>query len=335
MPADDVPEPEAEAEAGPDDGPDYGPDYGPDDDGPDAEPDAELGVGEPSDTDPPVRHRSELRRGWIPHPAIIVVLILASIFGAFYAGWLGRSMSDEEIEAALVADAEPADFQHAIEHLTRRMTADSGDAARFYPVLVELSREAKLPDPQLRLLVVWAMQYDKTKSVELREALAAALTDSEPLVRWNAATSLARHGDARARPALLEMLAPFTVTSPGAGMIKQLLDDGRKPDVGRRLARLEREDGSTFDVNAPFDALVGQVYVQLEQTVAEGTRLMNLRPRSLQAMNALAALYLVGSEADLPVIDRYASGAIEGLSDAVAEQAKRAGARIRQGPLAE
>jgi len=238
-------------------------------------------------------------------------------------------MSDDEIAAALSSGAKPAEFQRAIEQLTRRMTSDPGAAKRFHPALIELSREEALPDPQLRLLVVWAMQYDRTESPELREALAAALADRHPLVRFNAATSLARHRDGRARVVLLEMLAPYPVTAPVAGRVTQLLEGGRKPDVGRRLARIEREGGPAEDVAAPFDAQVGQVFVSVDREVAEGERLMNLLPRSLQAQNALAALYLVGTEAELPVIDRYAAGAIEGLSDTVAEQARATAARIR------
>jgi HEAT repeat protein len=60
-------------------------------------------------------------------------------------------------------------------------------------------------DAQLRLRAAYALGVIGGDSA--KQTLAGLLADAEPSVRYNAATGLARHGDPRAVPRLVEMLA--------------------------------------------------------------------------------------------------------------------------------
>jgi HEAT repeat protein len=75
-----------------------------------------------------------------------------------------------------------------------------GDAAAV-PDLLALARST---DAGFRKAAVHALgRFDRA---EAREAVAAALSDPAVDVRWNAAVALARQGDARGTPVLLQML---------------------------------------------------------------------------------------------------------------------------------
>lgn len=92
----------------------------------------------------------------------------------------------------------------AIALLASRTAGQGGLAdANLMQVLGETARDE---DPQIRGATAFALGV--IGSSDARERIAGMLTDAYPDVRYNAATGLARHGDARAVEVLVEMLDP-------------------------------------------------------------------------------------------------------------------------------
>jgi hypothetical protein len=127
------------------------------------------------------------------------------LFELMDAARLQRDRSEIEVrKSAIEALARRADLspqrQHQFAENDELLTVlkDAAAPRSDQPDLREL-------DAQLRLRAAYALGVIGGDSA--RQTLAGLLIDAEPSVRYNAATGLARHGDARAVPRLVEMLA--------------------------------------------------------------------------------------------------------------------------------
>jgi hypothetical protein len=100
-------------------------------------------------------------------------------------------LGDDDLAAALRADATTTKAQHAAEEITKRIVEeiDRGGAPRgarvttFYPGLVALAR---MPDAEKRKAAAWAMQFDR-KEPSFDAPLRELLDDKDPDVARNAA----------------------------------------------------------------------------------------------------------------------------------------------------
>jgi HEAT repeat protein len=179
----------------------------------------------------------ELRAGDISPERVKLRVYLAVALGMFEvdeglaelidAARLERDLTEIEVrKAAIEAIARRADASDQQRHKlqeNRQVLAVLQEAARQQSDQPD-RREL---DGQLRLRAAYALGVIGGETA--RQTLAGMLTDADASVRYNAATGLARLGDARAVPRLVEML----------GVRSREPDDAEPPQNDRALDEME------------------------------------------------------------------------------------------------
>ncbi len=281
----------------------------------------------------PALGRSQPGANSIPtrNTAIVVVpmlLVLVS-FLFWYQTWFGRRLSHDDMAKYLSDTSVPHKTQHALSQLGQEMARRDTGAKQWYPVVMKLAgnREA-----QLRLMAAWVMGQDP-ESADFHKALLAMLDDPEAMVRWNAALALVRFGDPAGEPELRFMLRPYSLRAPQAGTLTFRLKEQDAVSAGSLVARIKHGDGATAEVRSPLAGRLEKRTARDGAPVAAGEEIARLAPGWEQAWEALRALYLVGTPADLQDVDRYASG-VAGVPDRVRQQAVLAAQAIRSRAVA-
>ena len=228
------------------------------------------------------------------------LLALVLVPGLFWHDvWFGRVLNDAELEEYLNDVNSPRRMQHGLAQLGERIGRGDLQGQRWYPRVLDLAGHEQ---PEIRNLSAWVMGQDAA-SDEFRLRLAELLDDSNPLVRRNAALSLVRFGDDLGRPELRSMLRPWVVESPQAGRLRLLVEAGDEIRSGSPVAEIQQGE-----VNVPVQVPVSGAAENLAedgQRVDAGARLMVLLPDPEHLWEALRALYLVGTEEDLELIEPY------------------------------
>jgi multidrug efflux pump subunit AcrA (membrane-fusion protein) len=170
------------------------------------------------------------------------------------------------------------------------------------------------------------MGRDNT-SPEFHAALLSMLADSDPMVRANAALALVRFADASGRAQIHALLEPQVVAAPHAGTLNARLKASDVVRPGTLLARivipnnvlagdeknggkgsatsLKNSDGK-FEVRSAIPGRVERWLVGDGAQVTVGQPLLELAPSPEVAWEALRALYLIGQQADLAVVQNFA-----------------------------
>jgi hypothetical protein len=258
--------------------------------------------------------------------ALVAVMCIVIPFLFWHGTWFGRALSDQEISEYLADEQEkPRHTQHALVQISERMSRGEASVQQWYPQIVALGDHAL---PELRLTVAWIMGQDNTNEV-FHEKLLGLVHDANPMVRRNAALSLARFRDAAGRAELLAMLRPFTVTTDRAGVITNRLQEGDVTDRGTLLARIQVEgEQEASEIRSPVPGIVRKRLQQDGAAVRAGDEVTLLGPDSGHAYEALRALYLVGSRDDLEAIRPFLTPNEE-LPSQVNEQARLTMEHIR------
>lgn len=242
----------------------------------------------------------------------------------FWRGtWFGRPLPDREIEQYLNDDAKPRHVQHALVQISQRIERGDPRAGRWYPRIASLARSPVL---ELRVTSAWVMGQDN-RSDEFHSTLRGLLDDPEPIVRRNAALSLARFGDAASRPLLQSMLRPFAVRAPQPGTLRYRLQAGEMTDRGTLLARLET-GGGQIEIRSPLPGKLQRKVAVDGAPVQQGEEVLWLAPSRDHVWEALRALYLVGSAEDLADVEKYANPPAD-WPPKVGDQAKLTAQQIR------
>src|SRR5881296_2206077 len=176
---------------------------------------------------------------------ILAALFIIVPFLTWYGTWFGRNLSDEDIARYLADEKNPRHIQHALSQVEARIEKGDANAKKFYPQVVSLTAS---PYAEIRKTAAWVMGEDNT-SDEFHRALLKLLSDSEPLVRRNAALQLVRFGDASGKPELRAMLQPFDVKSPMTGTVVSILGVGSNIRAGALLARIREDNSMSGDKN--------------------------------------------------------------------------------------
>jgi hypothetical protein len=195
---------------------------------------------------------------------------------------------------------------------------------RWYPRLIELCRN---PVTEIRQLDAMTMGQDNSYA-PFQVALKGLLSDSEPIVRRNAALALVRFGDRSGHDEILSILKSSDVPATMGGQVTSLLSSGPAIKMGSLLARIRGDDGAVLEIRAPLPGRVESVYLAEGAHVDSGAALMSLKPDPDSVWEALRGLYLVGEKDDLSVIHPYAEG-MAGMPERVQEQARRTEAKIK------
>lgn len=246
--------------------------------------------------------------------AVVAAAFVVVPFLYWYGTWFGRELSDEQIEEYLTKDDNPRHAQHALSQIAKRVEDGRPGAERWNARVVALTES---PVPDLRMTAAWVMGVEH-RSEEFRAALVRLLEDPEPVVRRNAALALVRFGDARARPELLTMLRPYTVTAETSGTARTALTPGTEVSRGSLLLKYAEGD-AVREVRAPLPGKIERALVEEGRSFAAGSELFVLAPDSGQVRDALIGLMYFGRVEDLPEVER--TGREEGATDEVKKQA--------------
>ncbi len=239
------------------------------------------------------------------------VLLVLLPFLFWYWTWFGRKLSDVQIDEYFADVAKPRHAQHALVQVGERLSRGQ-NVSRWYPAVL---RQAASPNRELRQTAAWIMGQDRNYA-PFHEALLRLLQDPDPLVRRNAAPALAAFGDPAGRPVLVEMLQPFTITAPAAGVLRFRLKLGDYVNSGTLVAHI----GET-EVRAAVPGAVAALDRPEGAQVRAGDPLAELSPDKNHVWEALRALYLVGNASDLEAVERF-TRPMAGMPEIVARQAE-------------
>jgi hypothetical protein len=247
---------------------------------------------------------------------ILAILFVVASFLTWYFTWFGRDLSDSDISKFLVDEKHPRHVQHALLQIQQRVERGDKSAKQWYPQIVTL---AGSPETEFRLTVAWLMGADPT-SEDFHRSLKQLLEDPEPIVRRNAALALVRFNDPSGRPELLAMLQPFTVTAPATGTLQSSLSSGAQISRGSLLGRIQQPNSEVAEMRSPLNGKVERLLVANGSGLSKGDEVLTIRPDEQSVWEALRGLSVVGRREDIPLVERYASGA-ESVSDRIKQQA--------------
>jgi HEAT repeats len=246
----------------------------------------------------------------------LAILFVIASFLTWYYTWFGRGLSDSEISQYLVDQKHPRHVQHALLQIQQRIERGDQNAKQWYPQIVAL---AGSPETEYRLTVAWLMGADNT-ATEFHEVLKNLLQDGEPLVRRNAALALVRFNDPSGRAELAAMLQPQTINAPASGTLQSTLAIGAQVSRGTLLARIQQTNNQIVEMRSPLLGKVARIVVTNGARVSQGDPVLAITADELSIWEALRGLAVVGQQADLSLVERYAGGA-EAVSERIKQQA--------------
>jgi biotin carboxyl carrier protein len=242
---------------------------------------------------------------------LFALLLVLFPFLFWYMTWFGRKLSDAEIGEYLADRDKPRHAQHALVQVGERMARGDRSAGKWYPQVVQLSASPRI---ELRQTAAWIMGQDH-RSAPFHEALRKLIADPQPMVRRNAALALSNFEDPAARPELLAMLRPYTIVSPGAGVVQYRLKLGEYVNPGTLVGHV-----SGIEVRSPLPGEVRDLSRPAGATVSAGDPLAEISADKEHVWEALRALVGIGATSDLDDIQRYVRG-VSSMPEKVQEQA--------------
>lgn len=271
---------------------------------------------------PAAPSRQPLSKRWT---LAIVVLTLAFVLMPFLfwrATWFGRPLSDAQLADYLNPKSNPHDIQHALSQIADRIIRGDAGVKQFYPQVIALS---SYPAEGIRTMDAWVMGQDNT-SPDFHAALLRLLHDPNLMVDRNAALALVRFQDSSGHDVIVAMLRATAVASPYSGVLETRLKPNQTLNPGTLIARISVA-GDKREVRSEIPGTLGRWVVADGASVAAGQPIAAVFPSDDVVWEALRALYLIGTPADLDAISPYARGA--GDSPQVAEQARLTMQQIR------
>ena len=250
------------------------------------------------------------RRAYLLIALFALALVLLPFLFWYYT-WFGRKLSDQDLDAYFADAGKPRHAQHALVQLGERISRRQS-VARWYPQVIAQASRGGL---EIRQTAAWIMGQDRNYQ-PFHEALLRLIHDPEPMVRRNAALSLALFGDAAAREELVAMLRPYTVAAPAAGVVQYRLKPGDYVNPGTMIAHI-----GAAEVRSPVPGEVRAVDVRDGATVAAGSALAELSADKNHVWEALRALVLVGRQEDLEDVQRY-TRPVTAMPEVVVRQAQ-------------
>lgn len=253
---------------------------------------------------------------------VLTVLIFVVVPFLFWRGtWFGTSLNDSQMGQYFSGWDKPRKIQHALVQLEERMIAGDKAIQRWY---VDVQKVSHHPAKEVRLTAAWVMGQD-TSYAPFHDELKVLLRDDQPMVRRNAALSLIRFHDTSGKAEILSMLQPLSIRGSADGRLSFQTVKGDELKPGQLVARI-REDDRTREVFSPVSGIAGEPLAKTGDFVRQGQELMRVIPDDPQLWEALRALFLIGTEEDLPRIEKFASPA---YSEKIQAQARETVRNIR------
>jgi len=247
---------------------------------------------------------------------ILAALFVAATFLAWYFTWFGRGLSDADITKYLSDTKNPRHVQHALLQIQQRIERGDPSANNWYPQIIVLSGSS---ETEFRLTTAWLMGFDN-HSNEFHSALVKLATDTEPIVRRNAALALVRFNDAAGHDELVAVLKPYAVKSPATGLVSSTLRQGSDVSRGTLLARVQQADGLIAEVRSPLPGKIEAISKANSSHVTTGEEILRLNSDEESVWEALRGLSFIGTNADLETVQAFTSSS--SVTERVREQAK-------------
>jgi len=247
---------------------------------------------------------------------ILAALFVAATFLAWYFTWFGRGLSDADITKYLTDTRNPRHVQHALLQIQQRIERGDQSAKNWYPEITALSGS---PETEFRLTTAWLMGFDN-HSDEFHGALVKLVTDTEPIVRRNAALALVRFDDTTGHDELVAILKPYAVKSSATGMVSSTLRQGSDVSRGTLLARVQQADDQIVEVRSPLPGKIEAISKANSSQVNSGEEILRLNSDEESVWEALRGLSFIGTSADLETVQSFTSSRT--VTDRVREQAK-------------
>ncbi|HEV2615904.1 MAG TPA: hypothetical protein VGU63_04755 [Candidatus Acidoferrales bacterium] len=250
---------------------------------------------------------------------IVVGLTLAFVLMPFLfwrATWFGRPLTDAQLAQALHDTTAPHDVQHGLSAVADRIIRNDPGVKQFYPQVIALTAN---PAPEIRTMTAWVMGQDNTAQ-PFHASLLHLLSDSNPMVRRNAALALVRFHDASGHAVIVAMLKASAVAAPYSGILKTRLKPDQTLNPGTLLAHIEVQRKSR-EVRSDIPGTLNHWLVNDGANVTAGQPIAAIYPSDDDVWESLRALYLIGTPDDLDAMAPYARQSAN-ATPRIAEQAR-------------
>lgn|GEM_PF-3856612 len=266
--------------------------------------------------------KASRQQGRVPVLLLAVVATLALIFFAFRTNWFGVPLDDHELARALGTEGDAQAVQHGLEQLVARYLRGDQAAAegQFAAALDGL---AVHPLQEVRRVAAWTMGHER--SGRHVPVLTRMLKDQDRGTRLNAALALANHSRSEGLPELREALEPLLLLAPAAGVLETRVKVGEALSLGRDFGNITDAAGTVTSVRPSLNGWVRSLKVDSGAQVSAGTLLAEVLPDAATLANVLLALEIVGTEAEVEVLDGLS--ALGDVTDSAEMKARIARAR--------
>jgi biotin carboxyl carrier protein len=256
----------------------------------------------------PAPPKPAMKRRWLFAVLALAFLFVLMPFLFWEATWFGRPLDDAQMAKSLADTEHPREIQHALSQVADRIL--SPDAARrdsakqFYPQVIRI---AQTSGDELRTTTAWLMGQDAA-SPEFEHELVALLGDANPMVRRNAALALVRFHDTAGLNEIRAMLQPYSVQAAYPGKLLERLKPPEAINPGALLGWVQT-DKAKQEMRSQVPGTIDHWLAVDGATVAAGQPVLSVTPSESEVWEALRALYLVGQQQDLPLIEQFENGA--------------------------
>jgi len=245
------------------------------------------------------------------------------------ATWFGKPLTAEEIGKNLADTEQPRKTQHALAQIADAMIRKDPDVKRWYPHVAQLAAH---PVDEIRVTAAWVMGQDNSVP-EFHSRLLELLHDANPMVRRNSALGLVRFGDATGHDEVAAMLLPYAMPAPVGGTLTQRLKPGDVVNPGTLLGRANTGK-EELEVRCQVPGELKRWLVPDSAAVQPGLLIAEIDPDATTVWEALRALVLMGSPADLPAVETFLAPR-ENLPPQIRTQAQQTIAAIQKRAAAQ
>jgi hypothetical protein len=272
----------------------------------------------PADT-PASPPKAAMAKKWLVAILVLTFAFVLMPFLLWYMTTFSRPLNDVELGTYFTDAAHPRRAQHALSQVADRIRSPSAaireSAKPWYP---EVVKSAAQGSDELRVTAAWVMGQDN-QSTEFHAALLKQLTDANPMVRRNAALSLVRFADPAGHDVIRGMLTPYSMAAPRSGRLATRLKQQDVINPGTLVAHIA-VTGESVEVRSEVPGTIRQWTVPDGASVQAEQPILVIDPGPEMVWESLRALYLIGQQADIPEVDRYARG-LSGMPPQIQQQA--------------
>jgi len=263
--------------------------------------------------------KSGIAKKWLVAILVLTFAFVLMPFLLWYMTTFTRPLNDADLASYFSDTLHPRRAQHALSQIADRiMSPNPGireSAKIWYPEVVKFSEQGS---DELRVTAAWVMGQDN-QSTEFHAALLKQLTDANPMVRRNAALSLVRFADPAGHDVIRGMLTAYSMAAPRPGRLATRLKQQDVINPGTLVAHIA-VTGESVEVRSEVPGTIRQWTVPDGASVQAEQPILVIDPSPEMVWESLRALYLIGQQADIPEVDRYARG-LSGMPPQIQQQA--------------